>query len=86
MSGLWSENTALFKRLKIHSNPPILYYGFNVLFILILRRFEVVIDVWSENAEQFIQKINSYPPIAYYGLTFVFILYWKAVGCFTHPS
>ena len=28
--GLWSENAALFERLmKIHSNPPILYYGFN---------------------------------------------------------
>ena len=30
MSGLWSENAALFKRLmNIHSNLPILYYGFN---------------------------------------------------------
>ena len=30
-SDVWSENAALFKRLmKIHSNPPILYYGFKV--------------------------------------------------------
>ena len=29
-SNVWRENAALFKRLmKIHSNPPILYYGFN---------------------------------------------------------
>ena len=29
-SDVWSENAALFERLmKIHSNPPILYYGFN---------------------------------------------------------
>ena len=28
-SNVWSENTALFERLMaIHSNPPILYYGF----------------------------------------------------------
>ena len=26
---VWSENAALFERImKIHSNPPILYYGF----------------------------------------------------------
>ena len=34
-SGVWSENAALFERLmKIHSNPPILYYnhGFNGTF------------------------------------------------------
>ena len=34
MSGVglvWSENAALFERLmEIHSNQPILYYGFNV--------------------------------------------------------
>ena len=31
MSGLWSENAALFERLiEINSNPPILYYGFNI--------------------------------------------------------
>ena len=29
-SHVWSENVALFERLmEIHSNPPILYYGFN---------------------------------------------------------
>ena len=29
-SDVWSENDALFERLmEIHSNPPILYYGFN---------------------------------------------------------
>ena len=29
---VWSENAALFERLmKIHSNLPILYYGFNHL-------------------------------------------------------
>ena len=29
-SDVWSENAALFERLmEIHSNPPILYYGFN---------------------------------------------------------
>ena len=29
VSGLWSENAALFKRLmKIHSNPPILSFGY----------------------------------------------------------
>ena len=29
-SDVWSENAALFKALvKIHSNPPMLYYGFN---------------------------------------------------------
>ena len=28
-SDVWSENAAHFERLKeIHSNPPILYYGF----------------------------------------------------------
>ena len=28
-SNVWSENTALFERLmEIHSNSPILYYGF----------------------------------------------------------
>ena len=28
-SDVWSENAALFERLmEIHSNPPILYYGF----------------------------------------------------------
>ena len=31
-SDVWSENAALFKRLmKIHSNPPILYYGFKAI-------------------------------------------------------
>ena len=31
LSDVWSENAALFERLmEIHSNPPILYYGFNV--------------------------------------------------------
>ena len=30
MSGLWSENAALYERfMEIYSNPPILYYGFN---------------------------------------------------------
>ena len=30
-SGVWSENAALFERfMKIHSNPPILYYGINL--------------------------------------------------------
>ena len=29
-SDVWSENAALFERLmEIHSNPPILYFGFN---------------------------------------------------------
>ena len=29
-SDVWNENAAIFKRLvKIHSNPPILYYGIN---------------------------------------------------------
>ena len=28
---VWSENAPLFERLmEIHSNPPILYYGFNI--------------------------------------------------------
>ena len=28
-SDVWSENAALFERMmEIHSNPPILYYGF----------------------------------------------------------
>ena len=32
-SDVWSENAALFKKLmKIHSNPPILYYGFVVIY------------------------------------------------------
>ena len=31
-SGVRSENAALFERMmKIHSNPPILYYGFNFM-------------------------------------------------------
>ena len=31
-SDVWSENAALFERLMdIHSNPPILYYGFKPL-------------------------------------------------------
>ena len=30
-SDVWSENAALFERLvKIHSNPPIPYFGFKV--------------------------------------------------------
>ena len=30
----WSENAALFERLmEIHSNPPILYYGFNTMIL-----------------------------------------------------
>ena len=30
-SDVWSENATLFERLmEIHSNPPILYYGFNI--------------------------------------------------------
>ena len=33
-SDVWSENAALFKKLmEIHSNPPILYYGFNIILI-----------------------------------------------------
>ena len=36
----YSENAALFERLvEIHSNPPILYYGFN----FVNRLFEVLI-------------------------------------------
>ena len=32
-SNVWSENTALFKRLmEIHSNSPKLYYGFNLQY------------------------------------------------------
>ena len=32
-SDVWSENAALFERLmEIHSNPPILYNGFNCAF------------------------------------------------------
>ena len=28
-SDVWSENAALFERMiEIHSNPPVLYYGF----------------------------------------------------------
>ena len=41
---VWKENAALFERfMEIHSNPPILYYGFNYtecqkkLLTLILR-------------------------------------------------
>ena len=35
-SDVWSENAALSKRLmKIHSNPPILNYGFNACYVLI---------------------------------------------------
>ena len=31
-SDVWSENAALFKRLiEIHSNPPILYNGFQIM-------------------------------------------------------
>ena len=31
LRSVWSENAALFERLlEIHSNPPILYYGFNI--------------------------------------------------------
>ena len=30
-SDVWGENAVLFERLaEIHSNPPILYYGFKV--------------------------------------------------------
>ena len=33
-SDVWSENAALFERLmEIHSNPPILCYGFNTSFL-----------------------------------------------------
>ena len=32
-SDVWSENAALYERLmEIHSNPPILYYGFKDLY------------------------------------------------------
>ena len=31
-SNVWGENSVLFERLmEIHSNPPILYYGFKQL-------------------------------------------------------
>ena len=52
-----SENAALFERLvKIHSNPPILYYGFN----LILQRKKKISlkDVDSVNAEYY-KKLNT---------------------------
>ena len=41
----------------------------NMPFKLILRRFEVVSDVWSENAALFerLMEIHSNPPILYYG-------------------
>ena len=41
-SGVWSENAAPFERfMKINSNPPILYYGFNLIVNLIeLKRKE----------------------------------------------
>ena len=33
-SDVWSENAARFERLmEIHSNPSILYYGFNIISI-----------------------------------------------------
>ena len=39
---VWSENAALFERLmEINSNPPILYYGFNVL----VRELEQVTNI-----------------------------------------
>ena len=35
-SDVWSENAELFERLmEIHSNPPILYYGFKIIMIMI---------------------------------------------------
>ena len=34
---VWSENAALFERLmETHSNPPILYYGFNINFYTVI--------------------------------------------------
>ena len=52
-----SENAALFERLvKIHSNAPILYYGFN--FILQRKQKISLKDVDSVNAEHY-EKPNT---------------------------
>ena len=41
--------------------------NFNMPFIFILRRFEVIFYVWSENTALFerLMEINSNPPILY---------------------
>ena len=37
LSDVWSDNAPLFKRLmEIHSNPPILYYGFKAIVLKVL--------------------------------------------------
>ena len=43
LSDVWSENAALFERLmKIHLNPPILYYGFKCVQTF---RFDMLDDI-----------------------------------------
>ena len=44
-------------------------FNLDLLFKWILRRFQVVSDVWSENAAMFerLMEIHSNPPILYYG-------------------
>ena len=54
-SDVWSENAALFERLmKIHSYPPIPYYGFNISHnaILVVNR--------TVQTENFVMSDDSY--------------------------
>ena len=60
-SDVWSENAALFERLmEIHSNPPILYYGFNPLTMMPEKSQAGVYGdcVLYQNAKG-IQRVNS---------------------------
>ena len=45
-SDVWSENAALFKRLmKLYSNPPIVYYGFDHIGMLTLPHSKIFLYI-----------------------------------------
>ena len=76
LKALWivlSETINISRKLhktNIFGMPPKM--NLDLLFKLILRRFEVVSDVWSENAAlpEILMEIHSNPPVLYYGFHF----------------
>ena len=54
--------------------------AFNMPFKLILRRFEVVSDVWGENDARFerLREIHSNPPILHYGFNINIAWAWMS--------
>ena len=56
---------SLHRVMYIAPSSGHILFNLNLLFKLVLRRFEVFSDVWSENAALFerLMEINSNPPI-----------------------